>query len=202
MSGTHTAVRNRERLVLPGLVALFLAPWLLSWWLFQFTEFGRTGTAGSHGDLVLPPRPLPDAVLIDPADSDRLLHLHGKWSLVYRAGNGCRVDCDYNLYKMRQLRLAMGSDADRVQRVLVVDGAQTSVLSEVQLRNYEGQLLMRASDFRPERRPPNEAIEPALEGDLYLVDPLGNLMISYAPDTPPGGIIKDLKRLLRYSRIG
>ena len=44
--------------------------------------------------------------------------------------------------------------------------------------------------------------DPLLERRLYLVDPLGNLMMSYPADAEPGGIIKDLKRLLRYSRIG
>ena len=37
---------------------------------------------------------------------------------------------------------------------------------------------------------------------IYIVDPRGFLMMSYTPDTDPAGIIKDLKRLLRYSSIG
>ena len=38
---------------------------------------------------------------------------------------------------------------------------------------------------------------------LYLIDPLGNLMMSYAAaDRAESGIIKDLTRLLKYSRIG
>jgi len=37
---------------------------------------------------------------------------------------------------------------------------------------------------------------------IYLVDPLGNLMLRFPPDPDPSRMIKDLERLLRYSRIG
>ena len=37
---------------------------------------------------------------------------------------------------------------------------------------------------------------------FYISDPLGNLMMSYPADINPKGILKDLKKLLRASRIG
>ena len=37
---------------------------------------------------------------------------------------------------------------------------------------------------------------------IYLVDPLGNLMMRYPRDPDPAKLVKDLQRLLRYSRIG
>ena len=37
---------------------------------------------------------------------------------------------------------------------------------------------------------------------IYLIDPLGNLMMSYAPDAKPKGMLEDMKRLLRLSHIG
>ena len=37
---------------------------------------------------------------------------------------------------------------------------------------------------------------------IYLVDPLGNLMLRFPRDPDPSRMIKDLQRLLRYSRIG
>jgi hypothetical protein len=37
---------------------------------------------------------------------------------------------------------------------------------------------------------------------IYVVDPLGNFMMSYPADADPNGIRKDLARLLRASRIG
>ena len=37
---------------------------------------------------------------------------------------------------------------------------------------------------------------------IYIVDPLGNLMMYYPPGADPGGMHKDLKKLLKYSKIG
>ena len=44
---------------------------------------------------------------------------------------------------------------------------------------------------------------PAMRVDhIYLVDPLGNLMMRFPRDPDPSKMIKDLQRLLKYSRVG
>jgi len=37
---------------------------------------------------------------------------------------------------------------------------------------------------------------------IYLIDPNGNLMMRYTPDQLPKPLFKDLKHLLKVSRIG
>ena len=37
---------------------------------------------------------------------------------------------------------------------------------------------------------------------IYLIDPLGNVMMSYPKDATAKGMQKDLKRLLKVSKIG
>ena len=37
---------------------------------------------------------------------------------------------------------------------------------------------------------------------IYLVDPLGNLMMRFPRDPDPSKMLKDLQRLLKYSGIG
>jgi hypothetical protein len=37
---------------------------------------------------------------------------------------------------------------------------------------------------------------------VYLIDPLGNLLMSYAPTARPKGMLEDLKRLLGLSHVG
>jgi len=41
-----------------------------------------------------------------------------------------------------------------------------------------------------------------LQNAIYLVDPLGNLMMRFPPDLEPKSLLKDLKHLLKVSRIG
>ncbi len=195
-----------KRLAVLAILLVFSAPILVSWWLLNYTNYSRDDAAASHGDLIVPPRPLQDIVLTSLSDPSSRQHLHGKWSLVYLHAGKCARDCVNNLYRMRQLRLAAGEFAPRIQRVMIVVGRETAPLSEEQIHHFAGQLILRAeqseqiASLKIFARSDTE--DPLAERRLYLIDPLGNLMMSYAPDTEPGGIIKDLKRLLRYSRIG
>jgi cytochrome oxidase Cu insertion factor (SCO1/SenC/PrrC family) len=196
-----------KRLSVAGILLIFASPIIISWWLLNYTDYSRDDAAASHGNLIVPPRQLQDIDLIDLSRQSNEQHtLHGKWSLLYLNSDECGKDCGDNLYKMRQLRLASGEYASRIQRVLVVTGIVAMPLSEEMLHHFPGQLLLRAEDH--EQMSSLEVFarikdeDPVRENRLYLVDPLGNLMMSYPRDTDPTGIIKDLKRLLRYSRIG
>lgn len=196
-----------RRLTLLLLFVVFALPILLSWLLFHYTDIGKNPPPREDRVLVRPPRPLPDWPLVNPLDEANVdRRLHGKWSLVYLLNGECREVCRRNLYKMRQLRLATGKYAHRVQRItLVVNNAQDAVTRE-QLLDYAGQLVAFPADrdeaavmtlFRL-----SDDDSPFDQHRLYLVDPLGNLVMSYEPEAQPKLIIKDLKRLLKYSRIG
>ena len=194
-----------SKLVLPAIVAIFTAPMLISWWLLTQTGFSRDASEVSHGQLFVPARPLPDTMLSDILDLERETKLKGKWSLVVRHGTECNEACFDSLYKIRQIRLATGKYSKRIQRVLLAEGAFNTKLESKLLEQFNGQLYLDYSklpaafigNFKTEQNSPLSG-----EGEFYLIDPLGNLMMHYPPDTEPAGIIKDLKRLLRYSRIG
>ena len=198
------------------LCVVFALPPLLSWYLFNYTDLGQNASGGSqHGVLIVPPRPLPDWPLIDPAGDSAGdpvgdpasdpggIGLHGKWTLLSLLHGNCAHSCARNLYKMRQLRLATGKHARRVQRALLVANGNPDALSPAQLQEYPGQLLLfpAAADITTWFAL-SDADNPFTPGRLYLVDPQGNLMMSYADTTEPKGIIKDLTRLLKYSRGG
>ena len=194
--------RNRTMLVL--LIAVFALPPLVSWYAFNYTDLGKQRSTGGHGTLITPPRPLPAWDLVDRRGT--ITPLHGKWTLVYPLNGNCREACLQSLYRMRQLRLATGKYADRVQRaVLVVNGDRDAVTGE-QLQDYPGQLLLFPENMDGDALKSlfdlSAGDRPYADERLYLVDPLGNLMMSYARTADPKGIIKDLTRLLKYSRIG
>jgi cytochrome oxidase Cu insertion factor (SCO1/SenC/PrrC family) len=196
--------RGRNTLLL--MLGIAAAPFLFAWLLFNFTGIGRGGAPASHGTLVVPPRPLPDAVLREPgpesAATAASYRLHRHWTLVHVAGASCDQHCETALLTMRQVRLALGSNAARVQRVLAVDDGALDLLTPRQRTEFAGLLLVETSRLAREVFHLPDGADPRAAGRLYLVDPLGNLMMFYAPDADPAGIVKDLKRLLRYSRIG
>ena len=165
------------------LVLLFLAcaaPFVLGWAAWYF-EWG-TGRAGNYGELIAP-RPLGGA----PYEG-----LRGKWILVNVDAAACDAYCEKKLYYMRQVRTALGKDQGRVERLwLVTDGAapRPALLAAI-----EGTRIVPAGEA---------ALFPGMPSrHVYLIDPLGNLMLRFPPDPDPSKMLKDLQRLLRFSRIG
>jgi len=198
------AARGRNTLLL--MLGIAAAPFLLAWLLINFTDIGRSGAPASHGTLVAPPFPLPDAVLHEPGHEPVAIaanhRLHRHWTLAHVAGASCDQACEAALLTMRQVRLALGRDAARVQRVLAVDEGALDLLTPRQRAEFAGLLLVEYARLARDAFRLPDGVDPRAAGRLYLVDPLGNLMMFYAPDADPAGIVKDLKRLLRYSRIG
>lgn len=195
-----------NRLVVPALILIFTAPMLVSWLLINHTDYGISPDTGHHGDLILPPRPIENLSLTVIADSEEAHNLHGKWTIAYLSNDGCNEACSEVLLKMRQIRLATGKYSLRIQRLVVFNELSEVRFSPNQKEAFKGQLIFSPDE---EQLPlinqlfqiqPNT--NPDLTNYLFVIDPLGNLMMRYEVKTEPAGIIKDLKRLLRYSRIG
>jgi cytochrome oxidase Cu insertion factor (SCO1/SenC/PrrC family) len=166
------------------LLLLFLAcaaPVILAT-LFWYFGWGA-GTAGNYGELLEP----------KPASGAPLEKLRGKWVLVAFDSAACDAHCEKKLYFMRQTRRAQGKEQLRVERLwLLTDGGQPR--AELQ-PVIDGAHVAPAAGLA--------AAFPGAPADhIYLVDPLGNVMLRFPRDPDPKKIIKDLNRLLKYSRIG
>ena len=192
----------RPRLALIGLAALFLVPLGASFYLYYGTGWRPSGSA-QHGQLIDPPRPLP-AVRLPRADGSATGagFLRGDWHLVYVGGSDCDATCRQSLVKSRQVKLALDKDVNRVGRVFLYAGAAPAAgwlagehgdLVAASVAGAEGARLLAAFPAEP---------PPLVAGRLYIVDPLGNLMMSYPAGAPPKGILEDLERLLKLSHIG
>jgi len=199
------AVQSASRRKIVLLALLFALPVVVAYVLY----FGgwRPGATGNHGELVQPPRPIADAALtLLDGKSARVRELHGKWTLLMFSPAECLTPCTRNLYTMRQVIAAQGEKAHRVQAVLVVTDGGALDLLRYAMKDYPG---VRAIVGPPEavKDMARQFTLPAGSpldnlNRIYLVDPLGNFMMSYPADADPNGIRKDLARLLRASRIG
>jgi cytochrome oxidase Cu insertion factor (SCO1/SenC/PrrC family) len=199
-------VNSRQALVL--LALLFLMPVLVSYLMHLRAEHGwRPASTTNKGSLIQPPLPLtlPTGLVSateKPVSQD---FLGGKWTLVYIDDAACGETCRNRLYQMRQVRLAQGENLRRVQRLFLVTGASDSTdLSKI-LADFPEMAAARLSPAQTAAIAPMFSVEGiSMQGadNIYLVDPLGNLMMYYPPDTDPRGMIQDLQRLLKYSHIG
>ncbi len=194
--------RTRSRRTLLLLAAIFLLPVAVSFYLY-YSAAWRPGGQVNRGELLSPPRLLPAVSLPTSAGIDAPSEfLRGKWSLVYAGAGTCDTGCREALYKSRQVRLALNEKMDRVQRVFLFTG---SCCEQPYFGDEQAGLIAASLDSPGGRQLLQLFPDPqgaAVSGRLWLVDPLGNLMMSYPADAPAKGMISDLKRLLKLSHIG
>ena len=107
----------------------------------------------------------------------------------------CDVTCETQLHDLRQIHAELNKEIDRVQRVLLCTTNAAS-LKEIQSRYPD--LVILAGPAVAKLATQFGAKEPA----VYLVDPLGNLMMRYPAGFETRGMFKDLMRLLTYSSAG
>ncbi len=125
--------------------------------------------------------------------------LEGKWIMLTVDGGACADACSKKLYDIRQLRVAQGRERDRVERVwLITDKVPLETLL---IREFDGTLMLRSQADAVAKWLPAEAGATAAD-HIYLIDPLGRLMMRFPKDRDPNLIKKDLGKLLKASSIG
>jgi len=191
---------RRQRRLLVGLALLFFAPIGLSFYLYYghsaLQPLGRV----NRGVLVEPPRALPRGSL--PAASA------GLWTLLFVGPGDCPALCREKLYDTRQVRLALDRDMTRVRRVFVATGrcCDQSFLAREHpdlitvSAGADSTLLAALAATGGAAADAGATLPPA--GRIYVVDPLGNLILWYAADAKPKGLLEDMQRLLKLSHIG
>ena len=171
----------RPGLKLAAVFAVCAAPFVLGWLAYEYRWI--SGRTSNYGEL-LKPQPVDGA----------LAPLRGKWVLLTADAAACAAACERKLYIVRQVRKAQGKEAERIERLwLVTDGGRPR--AELIAALDGGRLAT-----------PGAALMQLLPGapleHIYLVDPLGNLMMRFPAEADPQKMIKDLQQLLKYSSFG
>jgi hypothetical protein len=189
-SGAPGPAPSRGRRTLLLIAAVVVAPIVasyLAYYLFPREERVNYGT-------LLPTVPAPAIQgTRDDGSPFRLEELRGRWVLLASGRGECDSACERKLYAIRQARTMQGKDQDRIVRVWIVVG--DSAPAATLLAKHSGLVVVRAAETAP-------AMLSGGADSLYLIDPLGNLVLSFPDDPDIKGIANDLTRLLKASRIG
>ena len=195
--GSRGGKRRAWPLIAVG--ALFLGPFIVALLLYAGRE-----SFGGFDELPNPDRELiadPAVVPLEPlnlADGSRMDPdwARSRWSLIYGSFGPCDADCAAALDRLDRVWLALGGERDRVRRLLLMPGDPGgSVVPEgftVGFIDADG----------------GDALAAALglarleQGRYFVVDPLGNVILSYPDNADQGRLLEDLKRLLEVSRVG
>ncbi len=188
---------RHQRLKLLAVLLVCASPVILSY-LFYYVlpPSGRT----NYGTLILPQRPVPELRLADAEGKPYRFATHlGQWVVLQVDAGACEKACADKLYALRQQRTMTGKERERIDRVwLVTDAVKPS--AEL-MREYEGTVVLRADTAELAALMP---LDPGkrIEDYLWVVDPLGFLMMRFPADGEPSKIRKDISRLLKASRVG
>ncbi|MDH5648805.1 MAG: hypothetical protein OEY67_04050 [Gammaproteobacteria bacterium] len=205
-SNINEESRRKNRTTLILIAAVCILPVALAYGLNKMGW--KPDQFGNYGELVQPALPLKEATLsLQSGETVSLKQLHHKWLLIAFSDAGCNQACLANMDKMKRLQIAQAKNQDRIQRILVLAGRNFGnqplpdfLTSDRDLKIVVGPqtgIVSLLNDFSHNGETPLEDAN-----RIYLVDPLGNLILRYPADADASKMHKDLARLLRVSRVG
>ncbi len=185
------------RKVLLILAVVFLLPFTVAA-LLHLLDLKPSGK--SYGDLIQPPKSLQLPVLKDlQGESFKSQQWLKKWSVVMVDSTNCAAPCQAKVQLLKQVHTSLNKENKRVQRVLLMpNDVQGETMNELQ-KKYPDLIVLAGADA--------DTVKFAAEfnvagAQVFLVDPLGNLMMSYSEKMDPKGLRSDLTRLLKNSWAG
>ena len=199
------AAGDRERRIgliqLVALILLFAAPIVASWvmYLTGWTPSGRS----NHGTLVSPVVPLPKVPLTDwNGESVDLADRQGNWLMLLVMQPPCDEDCRDRLGAMARVHRALARGRLHVDRAMVLlDPHPPADADDIRARWPDMRFLRADEGWWTQWDPVLRGISgDGIAGRLYIVDPLGNLMMQYAPGQPAMEILEDLRHLLKVTQ--
>jgi len=187
----------KGRLALVGIALMFFVPIFVSWYLVFFSDYKDGIKTVNNGVLISPIINLSNLDMRSFSD-DKTYSQDRTWILAFLIKQECNKLCQKNLYQIRQIRLAIGKDQDKLERLVL---SKASLDWDNYKKEYPGQKYIDSSMINFDGIVSAFKSNPELKADsIYLIDPYGNLMMQYKNGTEPTGIIKDIERLIRNAR--
>ena len=189
---------NRVQLLL--VLAVFIAP-------IAGAFFYKPANFNNYGDLYTPARLVPNLVMHS-ADDEQTIELDSfrrQWIFLVTASDVCTEACETNIRKMRQLRFMQNNNMKRIRTIVMQTGIPAESAIDLSAKFNPMEVYSVAPDefIQWTKVLKIEGVPIEAEKDrLYIIDPSGNLMISYPATADPSYIKKDIKRLLKTSQIG
>ena len=188
-----TLKNNKRKLSL--LMTVMIAPIALSYMLFYW---GAPSTSVNYGELIKVEKALPDVALHKTnGETFNIGQLRGKWVMLVVDSVECGKLCREQLYYMRQVRLMQNKKMDRIERVWLIDDNKPPK-NDIK-EDFKGTIFINAQESKLLKEIPAKMSQ---RDHIYIIDPIGNLMMRFPKDIDPAKMAKDIKRLLKVSRIG
>ena len=202
-----TTASPPRRSVLPLIAVLLvcLAPVVFALLAYYVPALGlRPDTRTGHGQLIEPQRDIPAGLVLQDAQGQPydLNQLKGQWVVISTGPGACPETCVQGLYVLRNSHASQGKSVDRVERIWIItdDAPPAPVVGEA----YVGTHVLRGDPAALAAWLVPDAADPAaaLAHGLWIMDPLGHLMMHFPDAEQPEAVRDALRTLLKNSRIG
>lgn len=193
--------RKKSRFVLLAMLVLFSAPYVASFVLYNFGDKFNIGTT-NYGEL-LNPRVSFESINFKTTENKSVdvKAYKGKWLLLATGTAECGEPCKASLYKMRQVRKLMAVDRAWIRRAYAI--TNKGDLSGLQdfMQDYEGTDLFTISEVTLGNIEQKLNIEKGtVENRMILIDPAGDIILTYPQDPDPKGVHGDIEKLFKVTK--
>lgn len=187
---------NRFQLIM--ILVVFVAP-------IAGAFFYTPKSFNNYGDIYTPVRPVDNLLMQGLDGTVEMDSLRRTWIFLVTANTQCDDACEANLLKIRQLRFMQNNDMLRIRTLFLHTKLPAEVAIDLSakyspIESYSTSL--QAFDEWTRILRLENAPDEAQQNRFYIIDPAGNLMMSYPATADPNLIKKDIKRLLKASQIG
>ena len=195
----NPAARKRGRWMLWLVLLVCASPLIASYFTYYVIKPEKRSNYGTLVDQRA--HPLPPGLATTTLDGrpQSLEQFKGKWVLLMTAPGACPEACQKQLFSLRQLRLMQGKEMERIERVWLISDREP--LDTLVIREFDGTHMLRADAATLQKWLPVDAGGTAAD-HIYVIDPLGHLMMRFPQHPEPRKVYKDIYKLLKASSVG
>ena len=180
-------IKNRLYFLL--IVLSFVGPLLLATIMYKYSDLMPIAPPKSSGNLINP------VITITKSEDFNNILKNKKWTFMYIYNDeSCDLICEATLYMMQQVRESLGREKQRVSNLLIVKKDFNSSDNKEILEKYNKIKFLEIIEL--------DFFKKIKKNHLYIIDPLGNIFIYYDKDFDAKGLKRDIKKILKISRIG
>ncbi len=170
-----------EKIKFLSIIFVFMSPFLFAYYYFLNDATVTRGTT-NYGTF------LQEQIIIEKGNKSKDQY----WMIVQVISNNCDAKCQDNIHMLRQVNTALGKDMDRVRRYIILQN--NNLENNVYTQNYPKVIVLDDSE-----KIYNKLSK--MEEEVFIADPFGNIILGYKKDFKAKGLLKDLKKLLKFSKI-